>query len=35
LLTDPDKEKSGRAMQAMLAMKKIDIAKLEQAAAES
>ena len=35
LLTDSDKEKSGRAMQAMLTMKKIDIAKLEQAAAES
>jgi predicted 3-demethylubiquinone-9 3-methyltransferase (glyoxalase superfamily) len=31
LLTDPNKEKSGRAMQAMLQMKKIDVAKLEEA----
>jgi len=34
LLSDPDKEKSGRVMQAMLQMKKIDIAKLEEAARE-
>ena len=32
LLTDPDKEKAGRAMQAMLQMKKIEIEKLEKAA---
>ena len=32
LLNDPDKEKSGRVMQAMLKMKKIDIEILEQAA---
>lgn len=31
LLSDPDKEKSGRVMQAMLKMKKIDIAALENA----
>jgi predicted 3-demethylubiquinone-9 3-methyltransferase (glyoxalase superfamily) len=31
LLSDPDKEKSHRAMNAMLQMKKIDIAKLEEA----
>jgi predicted 3-demethylubiquinone-9 3-methyltransferase (glyoxalase superfamily) len=31
LLNDPDKEKANRAMQAMLQMKKIDIAKLEEA----
>ena len=31
LLTDPDKEKSGRVMQAMLQMKKIDIAALKTA----
>jgi predicted 3-demethylubiquinone-9 3-methyltransferase (glyoxalase superfamily) len=31
LLNDPDPVKSGRAMQAMLQMKKIDIAKLEEA----
>lgn len=31
LLTDPDKAKSGRVMQAMLKMKKIDIAGLKQA----
>jgi predicted 3-demethylubiquinone-9 3-methyltransferase (glyoxalase superfamily) len=29
LLTDPDPEASGRVMQAMLKMKKIDIAALE------
>jgi predicted 3-demethylubiquinone-9 3-methyltransferase (glyoxalase superfamily) len=33
LLGDPDREKAGRAMNAMLAMKKIDIAALERAAA--
>jgi predicted 3-demethylubiquinone-9 3-methyltransferase (glyoxalase superfamily) len=33
LMSDPDPAKSGRAMQAMLQMKKIDIAKLERAAA--
>lgn len=32
LLNDPDKEKADRAMQAMLKMKKIDIAELEKAA---
>ncbi len=31
LLSDPDKEKSGRVMQAMLKMKKINIAELENA----
>ncbi|MHA6667887.1 VOC family protein [Homoserinimonas sp. A447] len=31
LLTDPDAEKSGRVMQAMLAMQKINIAELEDA----
>lgn len=31
LLMDPDKEKAGRAMKAMLEMKKIDVAKLEEA----
>ena len=35
LLQDPDREKAGRAMQAMLRMKKIDIAGLERAAAGS
>lgn len=30
LLSDPNKEKAGRVMQAMLQMKKIDIAKLKQ-----
>jgi predicted 3-demethylubiquinone-9 3-methyltransferase (glyoxalase superfamily) len=33
LLTDPDPEKAGRAMQAMMGMKKIEIAELERAAA--
>ena len=33
LLGDPDRAKANRVMQAMLQMKKIDIAKLEQAAA--
>lgn len=33
LLTDPDPEKSQRAMRAMLEMKKIDIAAIERAAA--
>ena len=32
LLGDPDREKANRVMQAMLQMKKIDIAKLEEAA---
>lgn len=32
-LSDPDREKADRVMQAMLTMKKIDIAQLEQAAA--
>ena len=31
LLGDPDRARAGRAMQAMLQMKKIDIAKLQQA----
>jgi predicted 3-demethylubiquinone-9 3-methyltransferase (glyoxalase superfamily) len=31
LMSDPDKEKAGRVMQAMLQMKKIDIAKLKAA----
>jgi len=31
MMTDPDPEKSGRAMKAMLQMKKIDIAALERA----
>jgi predicted 3-demethylubiquinone-9 3-methyltransferase (glyoxalase superfamily) len=31
MMSDPDKEKSGRAMEAMLQMKKLDIAALEQA----
>lgn len=35
LLSDPDREKAGRAMNAMLKMKKIDIAALERAAAGS
>ena len=34
LLTEPDPGKAGRAMQAMMKMKKIDIATLEKAAAE-
>jgi predicted 3-demethylubiquinone-9 3-methyltransferase (glyoxalase superfamily) len=33
LMSDPDKEKSGRAMEAMLQMKKLDIAELERASA--
>jgi predicted 3-demethylubiquinone-9 3-methyltransferase (glyoxalase superfamily) len=33
LLGDPDRDKAGRAMQAMLTMRKIDIAALKQAAA--
>jgi predicted 3-demethylubiquinone-9 3-methyltransferase (glyoxalase superfamily) len=33
LLTDPDREKAGRAMQAMMGMSKIEIAELERAAA--
>ncbi|HEU0304475.1 MAG TPA: VOC family protein [Gaiellaceae bacterium] len=33
LITDPDREKSQRAMTAMLQMKKIDVAELERAAA--
>ena len=33
LLTDPDREKAGRVMQAMLQMRKIEIAELERAAA--
>ncbi len=32
LLADPDREKAGRVMQAMLGMQKIDIAELEAAA---
>jgi predicted 3-demethylubiquinone-9 3-methyltransferase (glyoxalase superfamily) len=32
LMSDPDREKANRVMQAMLQMKKIDVAKLEQAA---
>jgi predicted 3-demethylubiquinone-9 3-methyltransferase (glyoxalase superfamily) len=31
LMSDPDKAKSGRVMAAMLKMKKIDIAKLQEA----
>ena len=31
MLNDPDKEKSGRAMEAMLKMKKLDIAELKRA----
>jgi predicted 3-demethylubiquinone-9 3-methyltransferase (glyoxalase superfamily) len=31
LFTDPDKEKAGRAMQAMLQMKKLDIAAIQKA----
>ena len=34
LLSDPDKERAQRAMQAMLGMKKIEIAELERAADE-
>lgn len=33
LMTDPDPERASRAMQAMLGMKKLDVAALEQAAA--
>jgi predicted 3-demethylubiquinone-9 3-methyltransferase (glyoxalase superfamily) len=32
LMTDPDKEKAGRAMEALLKMKKLDIAELQRAA---
>ena len=32
LLSDPDAERAGRAMQAMLGMQKIDVAELERAA---
>ena len=35
LLSDKDREKANRAMQAMLQMKKIDIAKLKQAAEQA
>jgi predicted 3-demethylubiquinone-9 3-methyltransferase (glyoxalase superfamily) len=35
LLGDPDREKSQRVMEAMLGMKKIEIAELERAAAEA
>ena len=35
LLQDPDKEKAGRVMQAMLKMRKLDVAELERAAAEA
>jgi predicted 3-demethylubiquinone-9 3-methyltransferase (glyoxalase superfamily) len=35
LLTDPDREKSQRVMQAMLSMKKIEIDALERAAAQA
>ncbi|MFL5403662.1 MAG: VOC family protein [Gemmatimonadales bacterium] len=31
MMSDPDKEKAGRAMEAMLPMKKLDIAELERA----
>jgi predicted 3-demethylubiquinone-9 3-methyltransferase (glyoxalase superfamily) len=31
MMSDPDREKSGRAMEAMLKMKKLDIAALKQA----
>jgi hypothetical protein len=30
-MNDPDPEKSGRVLEAMLQMKKIDVAKLEEA----
>jgi predicted 3-demethylubiquinone-9 3-methyltransferase (glyoxalase superfamily) len=33
LMTDPDQEKADRAMEAMLQMKKIDIAELQRATA--
>ncbi len=32
LLSDPDKEKAGRVMKAMLQMHKLDVAKLQEAA---
>lgn len=32
LMSDPDKQKAGRVMQAMLGMDKIDVEKLEEAA---
>lgn len=35
MMSDPDEEKSGRAMEAMLQMKKLDIAQLERAYAGS
>ena len=31
MMSDPDKQKAGRAMQAMLKMKKIDIAEMRRA----
>ena len=34
VVSDPDRAKAGRAMEAMLQMKKIDIATLERAVAE-
>jgi predicted 3-demethylubiquinone-9 3-methyltransferase (glyoxalase superfamily) len=34
LLSDPDRDKANRVMQAMLQMKKLDVAKLKQAAEE-
>ncbi len=35
LISDPDTAKAGRVMKAMMQMVKIDIAKLEEAAADS
>jgi len=35
LLSDPDREKARRAMEAMLTMRKLDIAELERAAAQA
>jgi predicted 3-demethylubiquinone-9 3-methyltransferase (glyoxalase superfamily) len=35
LLADPDRERSQRVMRAMLAMKKIEISALEEAAAQT
>ena len=35
LLADPDRERAGRAMEAMMTMRKIDIATLEAAASNS